>query len=177
MIGEPKAMNHPDIMPRLSCHEWLTAQSARLQKKQRAIPANVPHHIISARSGQGIRSSNPIMTFSVYSKPPGHRVCQFSVALNPPFDGYNFSPVLRSDRQDHRLRCHSRRRHQRHRSAYWHDAGRDGKADRLCSRWNHNRCRQRNTRIRARKHHHHTTRRCHPRNIDAASNRFATLHG
>ena len=141
MIGEPKAMNHPDIIPRLSCHEWVTAQSARLQKKQRAIPANVPHHIISARSGQGIRSSNPIMTFSVYSKPPGHRVCQFSVTQNPPFDGYNFRPALRSDRQDHRLRCHSRCRRQRHCCAYCHDACRDGEAHRLGSCWNDDRYR------------------------------------
>lgn len=144
MIGEPNAMNHPDIIPRLSCHEWVTAQSARLQKKQRAIPANVPHHIISARSGQGIRSSNPIMTFSVYSKPPGHRVCQFSVTQNPPFDGSNFNPLLRIDRHNHRFGCRSCRRGQRHNGTNGHSACRDGKAHRLGAfrhdyrnRWRH----------------------------------------
>ena len=144
MIGEPNAMNHPDIIPRLSCHEWVTAQSARLQKKQRAIPANVPHHIISARSGQGIRSSNPIMTFSVYSKPPGHRVCQFSVTQNPPFDGSNFNPLLRIDRHAHHFGCRSCRRGQRHNGTNGHNACRDGKAHRLGAfrhdyrnRWRH----------------------------------------
>ena len=131
MIGEPKAINHPVMIPRLSCHEWLTAQSARLQKKQRPMPANVPHHIISARSGQGIRSSNPIMKFSVYSKPPGHRVCQFSVTLNPPFDRNKVYAELRGDRDHRHLRCRSCRRSQRHRCASCYSARRYRKADRF----------------------------------------------
>ena len=147
MIGEPKAMNHPDIITRLSCHEWVTAQSARLQKKQRAIPANVPHHIISARSGQGIRSSNPIMTFSVSSKPPGHRVCQFSVTQNPPFDGSNFNPLLRIDRHARHLGCRSCRRGQCHHGAYRDSACRHGEAHRLGSCWNDDRYRGRDTDI------------------------------
>ncbi len=131
MIGEPNAINHPVIIPRLSCHEWLTAQSARLQKKQRPIPASVPHHMSSARSGQGIRSSNPIMTFSVYSKPPETPVCQFSLPWNLPFDGHIVALFLWRNCDDNRLGCRTRSSRQRHCRVDTDRTRRDRKADRL----------------------------------------------